>query len=274
MPRDSNEPVSHLSMHSFFSFCTFLFAFVLVLPAEAQNLYKPAAIDTLLAHSKMSDQLGSMSEGFGRSVRQMSLQLDSTQQQSLIKQGVAAFDSTKLIGHVRDYFAEHYREDLAVETTRQLQSGLVQSIDSRSRSDIQPEDLRQYAQGLRANPPAQSRVQLIQRMSKAQQATQFYVDNIMGMNRAIAQAAEIVDSGSAQAQALPDSTLIRRSAQNMALISFLYMYERVPQETLEEYVSFFESEAGQWYVTTYSAAINHAIKQASASLYAELEAAN
>lgn len=261
-------------MQCFFSFCTFLLAFVLVLPVEAQNLDKPAAIDTLLAHSKMSNQLGSMSEGFGRSVGQMSLELDSTLQQTFIEEGVAAFDSTKLVGHVRDYFAEHYREDLALETTRQLQSGLAQSIDSTSRSNIQPEELRQYAQGLRANPPAQSRVQLIQRMSEAQQATQFYVDNIMGMNRAIAQAAEILDSGSAQAQTLPDSTLVRRSAQNMALISFLYMYERVPRETLEEYVSFFESEAGQWYVTTYSAAINHAVKQASASLNAKLEAAN
>jgi hypothetical protein len=254
-------------------FCILLSAFVLALPAKAQeDLNQSAAIDILLTYSKVGDQLGNMSEGFERSVSQMNLQLDQNQRQILVEQGTAAFDSTRLVGYAKDYFAEHYQEDLAVEAVRQLRSRFAESIDSALQADTEPAELRQYAQGIQANPPSQERVQLIQRMSRAQQAPQFYFDNIMGLSRAVAEAAGAVTNAPVQNQALPDSLMIRRNAQNMALVSFLYMFKDVPPEALEEYVSFSESEAGQWYVKTYSAAINRAIEQASASLNAELEA--
>lgn len=272
MPHLSNQPTLQIPMRQCLS--TLFFALILVLPAEAQSLDQSAAIDTLLTYSKVSDQLGNMSEGFEQSASQMNLQLDPTQQRTLIEQGTAAFDSTRLVGYVKGHFAEHYQEELATEAICQLRSRLAESIESALQADIEPVELRQYAQGLRTNPPAQERLQLMQRMSRAQQAPQFYFDNIMGLSRAVAEAAGAINDTPVQDQSLPDSSMIRRNAQNMALVSFLYMFKDVPLEALEGYVSFFESEAGQWYVTTYSSAINRAIEQASASLKAELEAAH
>lgn len=248
-----------------------LFSMALALPLQAQDLTKSAVIDTLLVHSRVNSQLGAMSEGFERNLSQMNLNLTPSDEQTLREEGVAAFDSTKLAEYVRSYFIDNYEAELAAEAVRELQSDLVQRVESMSRHDVQPQELRQYARSLRTRPPEQERLQLIQRMSRAQQAPQFYVDNVMGLSRAVADAAEVLSGTPIDSQVLPDSSQIARSARNMAIVSFLYMYEDVPQQVLEEYVSLFESEAGQWFVNTYSKAVSHAIEQASTNLKRELE---
>jgi hypothetical protein len=245
---------------------------VVALPAQAQeNLSQSAAINALLMHSKVGEQLGSIADRFEQNVSQLNLQLTSDQQQMLIKQGVAAFDSTRLVRYAKDYFAEHYREDLASEAVRQLRLRSEGRIDSVMQANIDPGALRRYAGGLHTNPPPQERVQLMRRMSRAQRAPQFYFNNTMDLRHAVVEAAGAISNASSPTQALPDSSALRRTTRNMALISFLYMYRDVPLDPLEEYVSFYESEAGQWYVDTYSAAIRRALAQASAALNDEIK---
>lgn len=245
-------------------------ALLLIPCAQAQD--KAETIRTLLERSKMGEQLGSMAEGFEQTVAQMNLLLDSAQQQVLIERSTAAFDSTRLAASVRSYFSDEYQADAAQEAAAFLQSPIADTVEALSREGAEPEELQQYAQELQATPPDKARLQLIQRMSEAQQAADFYVDNILGVYHAVIDAAEVLSDRGASV-APPDSSQIRRGAANMAILSFLYTYEEVPQPALEAYVQFFESEAGQWYVRTYSAAVNHAVEQAATSLNEELQAA-
>lgn len=249
-----------------------LFMFAVAGPAQAQDtLSQSVAIDSLLMYSKVGEQLGSRAKMFEQNVNQLTLQLDPDQQQMLIEQSAAAFDSTRLVRYAKDYFAEHHRETLAAEAIRQLRLRSGGRIDSVRQADIDPAALRRYAQGLQANPPPPERVRLMQRMSRAQQASQFYFNNTMDLRQAIVEAAGAIRDAPPPTQVLPDSAALRRNTQNMALISFLYMYQDVPLDPLEEYVSFFESEAGQWYVDTYSAAIRRAVAQASTALNDEVK---
>lgn len=239
---------------------------------HAQAPDQDEAIDALIQHSKVHEQIRSIANGFARNVVQMDLPMNRAQKRVLAERGEAAFDSTRLTALVRAYFADHYDAGRALEAVAFIRSREGKQVKALSKNGVAQVDLQEYANSLQDSPPDQNRVDLVIRMGEAQQATAFYMDRVVGVHQAVVRAAEALEGGPVPNQTIEDLAGLRESAHTLVLISFLYMYEDVPQNLFTKYVQFYESEAGQWYVDTYSKAMNYAVEQVAVTLAEELQA--
>jgi hypothetical protein len=163
---------------------------------------------------------------------------------------------------------ERYDEAQAEAVVRALRTPLFRRLqlleDAAGRSDTAPR-IRAFSEQLVDNPPSVERRVLIRRLERAM-ATSFIQMELLaatldGLANALGEAAP---AGERRREAITDAqeqTMV--PAKNQALLTLLFAYQMVADGDLRDYLTFWESAPGRWFVTTVGAGIAQALRTAA-----------
>lgn len=119
------------------------------------------------------------------------------------------------------------------------------------------EEFAAFATSLASEPPSKDRVVLIRRLNDAYGGTDFLVDFTMAMGIAVAVGVNAVSpdyerSDLEEIIEMNEKSRAEIFAQYDQFITvyYLYTYKNLPDEEIQSYIRFLETEAGSWYVNT------------------------
>ena len=141
-----------------------------------------------------------------------------------------------------------------------LQSPLGRKITIAEEAATTPEGIRRmqaYGAQLQSNPTSLRRFQLVKRLNKATNSTEIMIDMatitvhaVMKEINAIVPSPQRVDQYTLEQQMNAQRSQMRQSFQNVCIISYLYTYQSLSDDELEQYVEFAESDFGRHYHQT------------------------
>jgi hypothetical protein len=150
---------------------------------------------------------------------------------------------------LREHLRLHFAVSRAPELLYWLRSPLSRRVVDLEVQAASPEARRQlaeYAEKLRRAPASQRRLNLVQRLDSALRSSEFRVEMAMVLIREVATA--LAPGGSLSESSLQSLRAdFWKTAHDGALLHFLFAYRSLPDEELEEYVRFWESDRGRWF---------------------------
>jgi hypothetical protein len=189
------------------------------------------------------------------------------------------FADSVLYGYVVQYLMTNRDSALTERLAGWLFSDWAEAFRREAMVVGQSESLRDFVFRLRSDPPSPRRLDLIERFTEANHADRYYTD-LEEAVRCAARRAEVAEFGmEARVDTVPPLSHEEVAAQldevfTVAALSYLQRFESVSDDALERMVLGFESESGQWYVQTCSAAIVHALERAGSAIAGELLSPN
>jgi hypothetical protein len=141
-----------------------------------------------------------------------------------------------------------------------LQSPQGRKITIAEEAASTPEGIQRmqaFAAQLQTNPTSLRRLQLVKRLDKANNSTELMIDmatitvhGVIKELNAILPSAQRVDYYTLEQQMNAQRSQMRRSFQNVCIVSSLYTYQSLSDDELERYVEFAESDFGRRYHQT------------------------
>ena len=169
-----------------------------------------------------------------------------------------------LYRHIRRHMKEHSSEDVVTHLIDWLFDDAM-VIQQATVDAYEPElTLEAYAASLQDARPPQERINLMMRFVKTNQVGTFYV----GLQTAVRDATnKILASLPGASDPIPAPSLAERSQMEMnfdfgAIVAFLWRYQPLTDEQIEQTVDWYETESGQWYVQAYTEALTSALTAA------------
>ena len=123
------------------------------------------------------------------------------------------------------------------------------------------QEMAAFSMQLGTNRPPLERIELIQRLDAAVGMSEMAVANMVLTARVMIVAMASVNPEDAPAEAELDSAMagmaagVRPAIANSMMAGMLFIYKDEPDEALSDYVSFYESEAGQWAAALFNRAL-------------------
>src|SRR5690606_7215994 len=127
------------------------------------------------------------------------------------------------------------------------------------------ETLEQYALRLQSEPPPEPRVMVIAEWVQVQKAADFFLAVQEGQRAAAHTIAAALGDAAPAYEPLTQGAVAQQLQQyfGVALVSFLQMFERAPDDLIARATADYASPAGQWYVDAYSLGLLEAIESAA-----------
>lgn len=241
---------------------------VLPLSSEAQE-EKRRAVERLLVHSEVESILSAVHDRFSDALSSFGAEIVTPEAYNSL------YERLSLVS-LRDDMVEEFglRGDIAqFEAALSLmESGPIARLDSLVSAGQPHESLEEFAESLRVTPPPESRVEVIARLTMAQNAGDFFVLIDERTREGAHRVAEVAGVAPAPFEPISVEAWEEAARQNFfgALVSFLHRYQAADESLLEEVALAWESEAGQWYVEAYSLALGDAILRAADKIVADV----
>jgi len=120
--------------------------------------------------------------------------------------------------------------------------------------------MQSYARALALSGAPPERLPLMNRIEAGSETTDFVLDTVFSTSLAVAVSLDAASGGELPTDVLADRLegereRMRPAIRETVLLSMLYTYRDVSEETLESYAAFLESDAGRWYSRTLSRAM-------------------
>jgi len=182
------------------------------------------------------------------------------------------FSSDSLIASI----VAHLQSSADPATFRTLKSWLladsIRVLDMRADSASDREPLEAYAARLRANRPAETRIQLATEFVVAQRAAEFYVQFLGALRESAAVIGKAAGSTGPLPQPFTPGEIMGLKTQStqVTFVSFLQRFDALTEAEVRRLVTAYQSPSGAWYVTAYTTAVATAIRKAAASTAAAL----
>jgi hypothetical protein len=252
-----------------------LLALALATPALAAPAAGPAAspMREIFALSGLDAQLRSLPEVLDQSVGAQCAQLPEAHANAVRRAATREFATPALRDGVLRRLEAAYHARHASAALEWLRSPLGRRITQLEIAAGSAEGMRRmaaFAESARVSPPPAARVELVDRLDRAIDATRIATDLALASTEAAAVAA---NAALPAAQRRPEAELRRLvsqqegalRAQSAALIrlSFLYTYQPLGDAELGAYLAFAQSESGRWYHAVTSRAVIAAMRDAS-----------
>jgi hypothetical protein len=214
-------------------------------------------VDELLELSGVRAQLVGLLRGIAGELRLTPGKMSAKDQAAVEKVLTRALRHETLYGLVRDAFLLHVDRANLETTAAWLRSPLGRKIVALEIATSEPgaeQKVAEYGAALKANPPADHRIELIQRLDWATAASEVSADLIAAVARGVTMA--VSAAGPAEQRLRPgqieDRVAQIRARANKSLrdahtMSTLYAYRDLTDDELGAYVLFSASEAGRWY---------------------------
>lgn len=226
------------------------------------------AVDEMLKFAGVTKLLAQLPETVIESFEQRTTELDVGVAESRRQILREAYRLDTLYPIVVTTVVSRYDDRHAAAVVRALQTPLfrrLQTLEEAASASGAAPTIRAFSEQLVDHRPSVERHVLIRRLDTAMGVTALQLEvlgaTIRGMSRALGGAAP----GEAQIRDLivgvREQSVV--PVKNQALLMLLYAYQTAEDDELRDYLAFWESTPGRWFVTTVSTGIVQAMRQAA-----------
>ena len=225
-------------------------------PAELR-----AGVEEILGGSPVASATSDVEASFTDRVAALGCDLTSDEIARVSRAVGEAFASAAMRSDVVDFMATEAASGDMDRVLSWYREGSSAEVRESEQAYVPSLSLDEFAFQLETSVPLPARIALMQRWVSAQSAGDFSII-LEEVSREAAHEVLRALRGDA-----PDFAELSRAAYEQAhdrytrsaVLSFLYRFEPVPDEVLAKVVDEYESEAGQWFVETYTFAIAEAV---------------
>ncbi len=198
--------------------------------------------------------------------------LTTAQNERMINHFGRAFMADSLTANARSVFAEDFDNEYADSTISWLNRESVQKVlqAERATSTLQGQReqiVRMYE--IEQNPPTDERLELIDRLTQATLVTETTINSYSIIFRSFVSGFSVLSDQQNFTESQIDNFVtnyrmqIQPQVQQETINRFLITYYELDDEILREYLSFIQTDAGQWLSTTAAKSIQTALQSAS-----------
>lgn len=232
-----------------------------------------SAVERLLDRSGIESILSGRPGLFTRQVALMAGDLTDPELERLVPAVQAAFAPEPMRRDVAAFLTREAPGDGTVEEVLAWQERGAQAELQRISDAYEPPlTLSEYARSLVSTPPEPARLDLMVDWTGSQRAGEFYVLMEEALDQAAHSALAELRPNAPGFTPLEGAALQQRLADSFhaSVVTFLHRYETVPDTIIRAATAEYRTEAGQWYVRTYSLAVAEAIRAAGQRVVAAL----
>jgi len=228
--------------------------------------------DEIITAISLSEQLNEIADEFHSQFEQNPLGLDPSQNKRMMDLFRKAFDKKTLLNNVRETFQKKYNASYADSVVKWINSDSSQKVlhtkkDYFTLQGIRKRVVNKYE--LEQTPPSQTRKNLIDSLAKKTLAAKSKINANVVMFRSVVKAfSQLSDQRSfsdAQIENFVNNYRMQMSTQMDEEIAneLLVMYHNLNNNVLRNYISFYNSEPGQWLTKTTKESIQSAFDSAA-----------
>lgn len=243
-------------------------------PAVAPAPPERSPVERVLTQSGIESIVSGRGRAFTRQVALMAADLTDEELERLVPAVGAAFEPELLRSEVASFLERASNAGELHELLVWVEGGAAAELE-RVRGSHEPVlTLEEYARSLMTDPPSERRVRLVAEWADVQEAATFYVLIDEALREAAHAVLAVLRPEMPAFEPLQGDELRARldNSFNAAVVSFLRSLEPVPDSLLRAATAEYATEAGQWYVETYSLALAEAIRSAGVRVAAALRA--
>jgi hypothetical protein len=237
----------------------------------------PPLVDEMLALSRVTRQLAQLPdaviEGFGPRPAQLDGGTVDTQRKILRE----SYRPDRLYPIVVAAVIERYDEGQARTVVQAFRTPLFRRLQVLEEVVVGPDAaarITAFSQQLVDNRPSVERQVLIRRLDTAMGATSLQLEmlgaTIQGLSGAMGAAAPSSEQVRGIMAGVQEQGVV--PVKNHVLLSLLFAYRTVGDDELRDYLAFWESSAGRWFVTTVSRGLVQAVAHAAETAGRRLKA--
>lgn len=242
----------------------------------SQSLSEPtpgSTVDRLLDHSGLASIIPARAGTFTRRVALLAEDLTDPELERLVPAVQGAFAPERLRDDVASFVESEDPNDGTLSEVLDWTTGGANAEVRRIGDAYEPAlTIEEYTRSLMSSPPDEGRIRLMAEWAESQGAGNLFVL----LDEALTEAAYAVwakfrpnapiftpTRGTVLQARLADSF-------NASIVSFLHRYETVPDTVLLTATAEYATDAGQWYVHTYSLALAEAVRAAGKRVVSQL----
>ena len=256
------------------AFATVLLTFHALSPASAQNEYEASeTVDEFLELSGLQELSTIFPDSVLFALEDQRGQFDPEIYGSLRLAFESGFTMERLFTEMEAEIGERSTDPHFLAALAWLRGPIVRELTVLEIGTARPENaarIREYGAALELQPPPEARRDLIDRMDRAQGASEAGIKVQMVILRALLEGGRSLQPGGGtippeQMAAILENARAQLSeqARSQTLIAMHYTYRDVPGATLVPYVEYWESEEGHWLAATLQAAMLRGLEAAS-----------
>jgi hypothetical protein len=228
----------------------------------------PPLVDEMLKLSGVTRQLAQLPdaiiEGFGQRAAQLDARTAETQRKILRE----SYRPDALYPILVAAVTERYDERQARAVVQAFQTPLFRRLQALEEVAVGPDAaarIRAFSERLVDNRPSVERHVLIRRLDTAMGATSVQLEmmgaTIQGLSSSMGAGAPNREQVRGIMAGVQEQGVV--PMKNHVLLSLLFAYQTVGDDELRDYLAFWESSAGRWFVTTVSTGLVQAVARAA-----------
>ncbi len=247
-----------------------------VLPACAGHLDQKTHLRELMELSGLQQQVDQVPAHALSFLKEEEERLPPDQYALMTRVFQETYDAEKLLSGVQDRIEKNFDSERASGALEWMRSPLARRISRLEEESSSPEALKQMqvlSEQLRTSPAPEPRLKLIRRLDKATRGTEMATDMVIlnawgveiGLNALLPEKRRSGPDMLLRQAALAHDQMIREQKELMK-VGFLYTYQTLTDSELERYVTFAESDAGQWCYRTIREAFKDVLSEAALNI--------
>lgn len=234
-----------------------------------------ALVDQVLDRSGAKRAIAQIPRHVQAGIRERNAQLSPATLATLSDIMTQAFSAETLYTRVREAFIKQGDPRRLELMLGFLQSPLAKQMIELELDATSPEglaEIKQFAERLKTSPPPPARLALVRKLDAASGATDLSIEVAIAVFRSMA---KVIDAASPPDKRLKPGELeviiakmraaMYDSARVAMSIQLLFTYRSVPDKELSDYVQFYESDPGKWFVQVSRKGFLDAISAAATS---------
>ncbi|MFQ5794400.1 MAG: HEAT repeat domain-containing protein [Candidatus Bipolaricaulia bacterium] len=241
-------------------------------------------IEEILELSGMKKQIERIPARVDAELAQRQTEMNREDYEKIRKIMVESYRYDAVYRAVVDKFTDNFDQIRLLTVLNQLHSPVFQKIfqlETQASTLEAIQEMEKFAAQLQSNPPTQERLALVQRLDEATGTTELSFEMSLAIFRGMVKAFDPILPPEERKeleeleQLVNDMVNDMRSQlqpllKNNTWVSFLYTYRSASDEELTQYIDFWESDLGQWFIGVSSAAIIEAMGTAAEEVGTQL----
>lgn len=229
-------------------------------------------VDRIFHEMALAQRLDERPRDLHQQFSQNPLGLPPEKNERMMELFLQAFTSDTLQAYARENFLQDYKSGAAEEVESWIGREHTQKVLQAEQQFYSLQGMRKrivHQYEMEQNPPPESRSQLIDQLIESRSAIESEVESQLVLFRALITAFGEVSEQRSFTEAQIDGFVDNYRGQLQMQVErelprqFMLMYYEVETDTLNRYISFFESDAGSWLSGTTSESIQSAYQQAT-----------
>ena len=233
---------------------------------------KNAVIDSLLTHYGLAETVNQIPNTLAGQFEQNPIGIDETLNQMIVDAFDDSFHTDSLYQTVSASINQRYEQSFAEGVLQNFQQTSIRSVLETRREFNTLQGYRKQVVGMyemEQNPPSEIRMMLVESLRDTKNVTGYVTDSYGIIFRSFLQSIDTLslrqNFTEGQMNAFVDNykNQIRSEIDNSVIDDYLVTFHDIPKDTLNTYIAFWESEAGQWFNKSYHEGLLTAYQKAA-----------